>query len=420
MAFKPPSVLLERWKAAELLPVTLLSVLVYTLLIPAQFNVTISSIYLSPFRIFLIASTGVLIVRAAQGRIQFALPDLFIILAAAWIWIASYMTSGSMLTSAVQGGAHTVDMAVAYFLARTSIQSPRDFRIFLILIAPGIAFTSAIVVAESITHTRILQPLASALTGVPNTLRDEVRLGLMRGAASFPHPILAGIFLASFLPLYLMAGLRGWPKYVGIGASLGGIFTMSSAALLGLIVGGFLRAYDWLSTKILNFSWQVFLFFAGLAYAIVELTSNTGFFGLLVRYASLNTVSAYNRVLIWEYGTDNIARNPWFGIGYGDWDRPSWMHSDSFDHFWLIMALRFGLPEAILLICATLIAIIMVALRSRNMAPGDAQLMRGMAISLAVLALGVNSVSLWLSALVWFFVLLGIAVTLGQYSPNRR
>nr|WP_255551884.1 O-antigen ligase family protein [Erythrobacter crassostrea] len=391
----------------------MLTSLIYALLIPAQFNVTLAGIYLSPFRIFLMGAALFLTARGLRGSLRFTLPDLLVVLAAAWIWLASYMTSGSALTSMVQGGAHTVDMALAYFLARVCIQTPRDFRMLLILISPGIAFISAIIVAESVTHVRILQPLASSLTGAPNPLRDDIRLGLMRGAASFPHPILAGIFLASFLPLFLMSGIRGWPKYLGVGASFGGIFTMSSAALLGVLAGAFLRAYDWLAEQIINLTWRVFLAVAAIVYVLVELTSNTGTYGLLVRYASLNTVSAYNRVLIWQYGTENIANNPWFGIGYANWDRPSWMRSDSFDHFWLIMALRFGLPEAILLISATLIGIITVALNSRNMAPDDARLMRGVAISLAIFALGVNSVSLWLSALVWFFVLLGIAVSLG-------
>ena len=189
---------------------------------------------------------------------------------------------------------------------------------------------------------------------------------------------------------------------------------MSSAALLGLLVGGLLRGYDWLCERVANLGWRLFLFGAGLLYAAVELTSNTGFYGLLIRYASLNTVSAYNRVLIWQYGTENIARNPWFGIGYADWVRPSWMHSGSFDHFWLIMALRFGIPESLLLLGATLGGIVMVAVASQRQNVVDARLLRGIAISLGVFALGVNSVSLWLSALVWFSMLLGIAVSLGN------
>jgi hypothetical protein len=195
-------------------------------------------------------------------------------------------------------------------------------------------------------------------------------------------------------------------------ASFGGFFSMSSAALLGLMMGGILWLYDWLTERVWNVTWRLFLMFAAALYVTVELVTSTGFYGLMVRYASLNTASAYNRVLIWNYGTENIARHPWFGLGYSDWVRPSWMHSGSFDHFWLIMALRFGIPASVLLLVATVGAIALLAIKSQTYRPEDARLLRGLAISLSVFALGAVSVSLWLSVLVWFFMLVGIAVSL--------
>lgn len=404
----------RRQTSQGLLPVTLTAVLVYLLLIPQQFNPTVAGIYLSPYRFYLICVSVYLLGGVARQNLRFAWPDFFVIAASAWIWLASYMTSGSVQTAIVIGGSHSVDIMLAYFLVRMTIRTPDDFRYLLIMIVPGIAIVSAIVVTESVSRQLILQPLASALTGLPNPLRAEIRMGLLRGAGPFPHPILAGIFLASFISLYFLSGLRGWPRLVGIAASVGGMFTMSSAAMLGIVVGSILIFYDWLCERITNLTWRVFLFFAAILYGSVELTSNTGFYGLLIRYASLNTASAYNRVLIWEYGTDNIERSPWFGIGYADWDRPDWMHSGSFDHFWLIMALRFGIPETVMLLTATFLGLIMLATNSLRMPPRDARLVRGIAISLAVFALGVNSVSLWLSALAWYFMLLGIAVSLGM------
>lgn len=399
---------------ASLLPVTLAAILFYLLLIPQQFNVNLGGIYLSPFRIFLLGASLYLLSGALQKNLRFVWPDLMIILATAWIWLASYMSSGSVLTAIEMGGSHTVDIGLAYFFTRTTIRTPTDLRRLLILIAPGVAFTGAMIAAEAISRTHILQPIASALTGTPMPIRYEIRMGLLRGTASFPHPILAGICMASFLPLYVMSGLRGWPRIVGVVGSIGGMFSMSSAAMLGVVVGGMLIAYDWLTERIANLTWRLFLLFSAMLYAVVELTSNSGFYALLVRYASLSSGSAYNRILIWKFGTENIARHPWFGIGYADWDRPVWMHWGSFDHFWLISALRFGIPEAILLLGATLIGILMVALKSRHLPPQDARLLRGVAISLAVFALGLNSVSLWMSALVWFFMLLGLTVSLGS------
>ncbi len=406
-------------RTASALPVTLAAVLVYLLLIPQQFNITLGGIYLSAFRVFLLGGSLYVLSNALQKNLRFAWPDLMVILAVAWIWLASYMSSGSVLTALEMGGSHTVDMGLAYFFARATIRTPTDLRRLLVLITPGIFIIGSVIAAEALGRAYILQPIASALTGQPMPINYEIRMGLLRGTASFPHPILAGIVMASFLPIFLMSGLRGWPKILGVIAGGFGVFSMSSAAMLGVVVGGGLVAYDWLTERIANVTWRLFMIIVIVLYVSVELTSNSGFYGLLIKYASLNTGSAYNRILIWDFGVENVAQHPWFGIGYADWDRPKWMHWGSFDHFWLISALRFGIPSAFFLLAATLIALVMVVTRSRDLPLHDARLLRGIAISLAVFALGLNSVTLWMGALVWFFMLIGITVSLGT-PPLRR
>ncbi len=404
------------------LPLYLATALFYLMLIPEQANVNLGGLLLSPYRLFLIPTFLYLLRSALMGGFRFAWLDLLLAFACAWIWLASYMSSNSVVAAMVQGGAHTMDIALPYFVARFAIRSPQDLRILLVLIAPGVAVMGGVVMLESIIGRHLIQPFLAMITGAPNRLGVEIRLGLMRGSASFPHPILAGICLASFLPLYLMSGLRGWPKLIGAAGAVGGFFTMSSAALLGLVVSAALYAYDWLTELIGNLTWRLFLFATSILYVAVELTSNSGFFGLLVRYASLNTVSAYNRVLIWKYGTQNVAKHPLFGIGYNDWERPAWMQwtsSFSMDHFWLLLSVRFGLPVSLLLIVVTGGAVILLALRSIDRRAVDARLMRGVAISLAVFAFGAVSVALWANALVWFFMLTGIAVSLGTLPRER-
>ncbi len=412
-------------------PLNLATALFYVMLIPEQANINLGGLMMSPYRLFLIPVFLYLLNSAIVGRFRFAWPDVAVSVACAWIWLASYMTGDSIIDGVVQGGAHTLDIALPYFVARFAIRTPTDFRRFLVLIAPGVAVMGSVVFLEAVLGRHLIQPVLASITGNPLKLGVEFRMGLLRGAASFPHPILAGICLASFLTLYLMAGLRGWPKVIGAIGAMAGFFTMSSAALLGLFVGGGLLAYDWLAQRVANLSWRLFFVVMTILYVTVELASNSGFFSLLVRYASLNTVSAYNRVLIWQFGSGSVIRNPVFGIGYSDWERPDWMqwpNSFSVDHFWLLSAMRFGLPLAILLILAVAGAVIRLSVASSRETPLNARLMRGLSISLAVFALGAVSVALWANALVWFFMLVGIAVSLGappehqlllRYRPNK-
>ena len=68
---------------------------------------------------------------------------------------------------------------------------------------------------------------------------------------------------------------------------------------------------------------------------------------------ALDLANAYYRLAIWEYGTANVMKNPWFGVPLdGSWERPDWMYSPTVDHYWLATALSGGLPTVALYILA--------------------------------------------------------------------
>jgi hypothetical protein len=395
---------------ADRVPVYLAVALGYMLLLPPQLNVMIGTTVLPPYRFMLIPAVLYMISRGLRGQIRFGWVDGLIVAATAWVCLALFMTTEAT-EAFTAAAAQTTDIALAYFFGRFTIRSLRDLRIFLIMMAPGLAILGLALIAESLTYRRLIQEFAGLLTGRPAGYRMDVRLGLFRAPGPFPHPILAGVFLVSFLPLYALSGVKGWPRIAGIFASICSFFTFSSAALLGLVVGGALIAYNWLSERIVNLSWRLFFVVTGLVVFVAETATGSGTYGLLMRYASFNSVSAYNRVLIWKYGTQNVLKNPWFGLGYGDWERPSWM-GDSMDHFWLLMAVRFGIIPAVLMAIATIWAVLML-MRAANASPNylDRRAYKGLAISLGVFAFGIISVALWLSAHIWFFMLIGLSMS---------
>lgn len=398
------------------LPVYFAVLLGYILLLPPQLNTSIFGAVLPPYRFFLIPATLFIVASVFSGRIRLTWPDLCVAGAAAWTALALFMTTDKTdaLTASV---AQVTDTALAYFFARAAFRSLRDVRLFLLLILPGLAFMGGILVYESITHQNFLQPFVAQFTGGSLNLRMDERLGLMRARGPFPHPILAGIFFASFLPLYWLSGLRSWPFFVGIAAALASFFTVSSAALLALAAGTGLVVYNWLSEQIANLSWKMFFLAGAIVTFVLEFGTNAGAFSMLMRFASLNSYSAYNRVLIWRYGSENVEKNPWFGIGYAEWERPSWMKG-SVDHYWLLQAIQFGIIPPLLIAIACAIAVYTLARRSAFSKPVDARFERGIAIAMAVFAFGVISVAIWLSAQAWFFMLLGITVSLG-FAPFR-
>lgn len=399
-------------------PVYLAVILGYILLLPPQFNVSIGGSVLPPYRFFLIPAALYVLGTGLRGRFTMTWPDYLMIGATAWVCLAIFMTTEAVeaFTTAV---AQSVDIGLAYFFARAVFQKPRDLRLFLLLMVPGLAVMGALLVFEAVTKQHVLQPFFARLTGKSFYVPIDMRMGLMRAQGSFPHPILAGIFMASFLPLFWLSGLRGWPRFVGVIAAFASFFTFSSAAMLALTAGTALVAYNWLSERIANLTWRLFFVGVGVLTFATELGTNSGMFNLMMRYAALNAGSAYNRVLIWRYGTENVRKNPWFGLGYGDWERPSWMVG-SLDHYWLLLAMQFGVMAPILIALAMIIALVVLARETQYGNLADRRTKRGLAIAMGVFALGVISVSVWLSAQIWFFAMLGMTVGIGSYAARRR
>ncbi|MFB0612091.1 O-antigen ligase family protein [Aurantiacibacter poecillastricola] len=384
----------------------------YLLLMPMQFYMNIGGSVIPPYRIFLIISSLFAIREIARGQVRLGWADTAIIIAVIWICLAMSITSTAdeALTASI---AHITDIGFSYFFARAAFRNLRDVRMFLLLLLPGIFSLGLILVIEAVTHQHIIQGAAAAITGSGVDYRSAPRLGLMRAQGPFPHPISAGIFLSSFLPLYWLAGFKGWVRFAGAFAAICSFATVSSATLLSLVAAIGLLVYNWLSSLIANLTWRLLFVVIALVTFTLELGTGSGVFGTFVRFASLNMASSYNRVLIWRYGTQNVEQNPWFGIGYADWDRPIWMVA-SIDHYWLLTAMRFGLPASVLIGLATLLGILLVVKKSMTSTGEDQRCERGLAIAMAVFALGLISVSVWASAQVWYFTMLGMVVSAGS------
>ncbi|WP_340588364.1 O-antigen ligase family protein [Erythrobacter alti] len=396
--------------------------LIYSLLLPPQTHLNLGGFVLPPYRLLLIPATIFIIRELLTGRTRFRSPDMLVVIAVLWIGIALINTMG-MNRMAPGAGAQFIDIALAYFLARTTIKSPRDMRLLLIYSVPGLFLAAMSIIAESVSHRIIVQSFAGSLLGGGFLGENTVRLGLLRAPGPFPHAILAGLFLSSFLPLFFLSRLRGMPRFLGILAALASFFTVSSAAILALVVGLVLLGYDWI-TRVVDFlTWRIFLIFAGITFFVLEFATQGGAISIISRVAALNSWNAFYRTLIWRYGSESVQNYPIFGIGYNEWVRPMWMTS-SVDNFWLMLAMQYGLITPIALLVAVLIATVTVARSSPHLNEADLMMKRGVAMALVIFTFGIYSVSVWLSAQVWYFMLLGIAVTLGidglqSASPQR-
>ena len=405
-------------------------VVIYATILPRQVALTVSDLVFYADRIGYVLVLPYVVYKISQGAIRMTLPDFLVLLTGVWMIAAMsyHMGIGGGLQS---GGSLALDLTVGYFLARISFRSLRDMRRVLILVAPGIFLAALSVMAESIMHRQIVAPLAEQVFGrlnirygavesvTENPYVQEVRLGLMRGMGPFAHSIHAGLFLASWLSLYAMGGIRGWPRVMGIASGFMAIFSMSSAAWQSLLLSLGLMAYDKIQASVRELSWRLLVIGSFSVAVILNTISNGGLVSVVGRFLTFNPATAYYRQLIWEYGWRSVKAHPLFGIGFDQFERPVWMISQSVDAHWLLMAVRYGLPAALALFAATLLAIVSLAQASVTANRSDRSFYRGIAIALFVMAYAMFTVTLWGNLQSLFNIMLGGCVACAQHTYRR-
>lgn len=397
----------------------------YALLLPREIRLQVGELQFFADRLALVAALPFIIRKLMDGAVRFVLPDFLVLLSGAWM-IGAMIYHYGLADGLQRGGSVAIDATIGYYLARITFRRLTDFRRVLILFSPGLLVAGLLVTAESLLQRPFVTMWAESTFGrLPLALGQDARptlesaiqfrSGLMRASGPFSHPILAGLFLASQLTLYALSGIRGWPRTIGIAASFMAFFTVSSAALLSLMIGLAGIAFEYLTRVARGITWRLALNILIFFLLVIQLTANSGVAGILGRM-TFNPETAYFRTLIWEFGTLSVQNYPFFGIGFNQYERPIWMVTGSIDAHWLLLAMRFGIIPALGFLVASISAVAALSRASTKVSLDDRRFYRGIAISLTAMVIGMFSVTLWGAVLSWFNVLLGACVGCAQHS----
>lgn len=406
-------------QAAALLGIVPLLLLIGSVLLPPEFRITVVGQTFYSYRLVCFALVPWLLYRMLRGYYQPAFPDLFILAGCGWM-VTSFVGFYGFERGFASGASFALDAALAFLIARASVQNLADFRRTLIIAAPVFLVFGLLLAVEAIVQTpfirnlaqELFSPLSASEFGSAQDLAVfvDTRFGLLRATGPFAHPILAGLFFSSLLALYLGARLRSWPLFAGIGAGLLSVFTLSSAAFLSLVLITGLYAYDSMQRAVAILNWKLFAIFSAVGLMLLQLVSQGGLISVLIRF-TLNPQTGHYRLLIWEYGSQSVAKNPLIGIGFTPYERLPWM-SESVDAFWLSLAVRHGLITPICFFIATLLILAMLTKAIGKANEGERKSYFGIAVALFAMALMGFTVSFFGALASWYFALLGIGVSL--------
>ena len=334
-----------------------------SLVIPWQ--IYIGSLHLSMSRSLLLVMVLPCILRWATGAAgKLRVSDFAVLLFCGWCAIAITQIHGPIY-AAESAGMLFIETAGSYFLARCYIRSAEDFLSMSRALVWIVTLLLPFAIIEAVTINPVLINSFAAVMPAYAPHGPEIRWGLKRVQGVFQHPILYGVFCSTTVALVFFVVSEGRASF----AILVSFLAVTTATLLSLSTGPMtalavqIILIGWsVALRGLVFRWHLFWTIFAVNYVLLLIFSRQPPIVQFINLFAFDKGSAWQRLFIWEFGTASVIAHPWFGVGFGDWVRPSWQTS-SIDMFWIIPAVRHGLPAVTLFTIAWLGIFFSVALR---------------------------------------------------------
>ena len=401
-----------------------LAVVLYFLMIALPIHFSLGSVFMTGTRAVLLVTTIPLTFRLFSGQLGRVLPtDVLLLIYSFWSVTTLFMNSPDYAISF--GGSYVLEVYGSYLLARNYIRTPEQFRamcrgIFAILIC-----TLPFAVYETQSGRALIPTLIAKLPGIYSwgdfyNLSAGRRLGLERSQVIFSHPIHYGLFCSSLISLALVAynGVISFTRryFLGFLVSVGVVCSVSSGAILPMILQIGLMAWAWIF-KTMRMRWLLLGIIVAVCYIIVDILSNRSPITVFLSYATLSSETAYARIHIFEWGMNNVWKNPFIGIGMNEWERPYWK-SASMDNFWLLTTVRYGIPGFLLLGSAYFLPVWAAMRRDFGDTGSTWQFRRAWTFMQVGMILTLCTVDVWSTALSYVFFLLGSGAWLVSAQPD--
>jgi hypothetical protein len=385
--------------------------------------IPIGSLNLSVYRLVLLTTLLPCLftwIRGKAGPIRLA--DIAVISFSLWSSLSLAIVGGALpMIEAI--GMLNVETLGAYFLARCYIRSADNFHDMLQFVSRLILILLPFALYEAITGDKPLLTTLAVVFPTVNITTMDPRLGLWRVQGPFDHSILFGTFCGSLVALaYTVLGYgkrgRGGALWLPAVISLTAFLSLSSAPLAGMLLQWVL--IGWQSVlRAFRYRWALLFGILFIGYLFIEIgSSNHNAIQVFILRFTFDPQTGWIRLAIWEYGTASVANHPVFGIGLGDWVRPWWLPV-SVDNFWLLIAMRHGIP-AILLLFVSYMSLMIGAAYKRGLDQREVAYRNGYVICMAVFLLVGSTVHFWVATYVWFLFLMGSGAWILDAKPVRE
>jgi hypothetical protein len=394
---------------------------IYMLCVITPVEFFLGSIALTPLRVLLLIMVVPLATQLFSGKFgKVMIVDIFFFIHMAWATLAVGVNNPNRVVENV--GSAAVEFLGGYLIARAFIRTPAHFEALIKALVLIIIVLLPFGIPELFSGHPLIPKFINSLPGVGSVedIDNPKRMGLERVQNVFAHPIHYGLYCSLAFTLLLM-GMHGrmsmFKRQMGCGIIFASVFiSLSSGALLAVILQVGLIAWALIFAKVTR-KWLLLLGLFAVAYVVVDVLSNRTPMKVLMTYATFSSQTAYYRANINEWGWYNVRMNPVFGLGLRNWIRPAYMQKGSVDNFWLVMAMRYGIPGVTLLMIGYFAGLFKVGLRNLTFSPRVTRLRLAWMITMCGLSFTMTTVHVWTAMYSFVFFFYGSSMWMLYYTP---
>jgi len=397
-------------------------VLVGIFLPPIQFDV--AGLIWTPGRLVTILFLALAVWAIAQ-RGRFYVSDFLVLLVSIWS-VGSVIINGGFRPYVL---VEALELLSGYLIGRAFFNSRPKLEQFIRVLKIVSIVLILLALLDTFSGRRFTAEAVAHVFNVPFDIEEtQFRNGLVRATSTFPVSELYGTFCAAAASIFLYSERTTIGKMLYGGLCIFGCFlSVSSGPILALLIvlgtyfyGLLTRRYAW-RWKALRNSLIGLLLIIFLGDSLVLGNDAVHPILWIVRNFTFDPWTGYFRVEEWRHAMVFINDNPLLGIGFNPIRDQNDIFLHSLDSLYLVIAWRFGIPAAILLILAIIASITGLGLEDTNSRDSYMlDLRTGFILVVASIATVALTVHFWDSTWIFWSICMGISASFKEYAYSSR
>lgn len=388
-----------------------LPVLIYLLCVVVPIGFQAGPLAMTTLRLFMLIMIIPLMVRLISGHYgRILITDIMFVLFIGWTFVSLAANNPDKVIQNV--GSSGIEFLGGYIVGRAYIRGSADFIALCKWIGILAVATLPFALLETATGRPLIIETLRKLPGLTSVAIVDIerRMGLERVQAVFAHPIHYGLFCSvaftmSFIALRDVTGTT-WRYVSSAIIAFSGFLALSSGALLAIILQIALILWSRAFASI-QWRWWLLIGIFVLVYVVIDIFSNRTPIRVFMSYATFSAHNAYWRGIIFEWGMKSVWGHPFLGIGLNDWERPHFMYSGSMDNFWLVNAVRYGIPGFLFLATGYVLGIFRVMRRDFSESELLSLLRKAWVFTFLGLTFTLSTVHIWTNIYSFVFFVFG-------------